>query len=233
VLGGTTWGVAGGLIVLPLISALACAASITESEECGMAEVYVLAGISRLRHEVTTLSCAVLVSIAALPASALGGAVVGLGDAIRQHGSFLGPVQAPPPLVPVFAIVAYFVAIAAATAAITRRRTWSLGSLSVAYAAFVPAVYATRRTGGYTWLARAFPWSPLWSRFHRTKDLYWLQVSTHEAILVFATWTILSAAAVKMATRAGRATAPRRRIPLMASAEVHKLRADRSTPPAC
>jgi hypothetical protein len=209
VLGGASWGVIGGLVALPLVAAMWCAAAITESEQTGLAQTQLLAGIGRRRQILSVASSTTLLTIAAIIFALIGGAVVGLGDAVRQHGHLVGGIQRPPPLLLIGAATVYLIALGAAAAAATRQRVWCFAALTTSFLVFLSVVAATRRTGGWTWLARGMPWAPLWASLHRSKDLYWLAISPVQSAYVSSAWVLLALSTIALSTRSGRGTRTR------------------------
>lgn len=206
VFGGATQGFSLAIAVWPVTAALSVGALSCDRRARQVGECLLVCGQSLRRQAGQQVAVAVLVGLVATLAALPAGALVGLGDAVRQNGGYLGLTQTTwPPLAPALPATLYLIVLAAALAAAVRTAPRFFGTLIVTALLFLTALplagqYADHRLRA---LCAATPLGPLWSLVYDGPDRnqFSLPMADWQRVAVVLGWLIVSGVVFSLASR--------------------------------
>lgn len=203
-IGGAAYGVRAAVLLFPAVAAVAAALAITDLFDRRMIDIFVLSGTSRLRivaARACSTGAAALVALAAAPPV---GAVVGLGDSLRQQGDYLGHWRSLPDLGMIALVASFLIVAFSAVAATLRTAHAAFGAIAGSVIGFLLLVQLSHGRGLPRLLAAASPWGPLWSQVHHQRDEFYLGMTSRGAMLGSLAWCLVAGALLLVSTRPGR-----------------------------
>lgn len=199
--GGASIGLAASLCLLPVVALAAVVVLIGFDEESGIAREYRLAGISDRRRWAATWARALRVTAGAAVAGPLTGALVGLGDALRQGGTLTGEVFIPVHGLLLCALAALYLTLLGVALVVSMRNGTQAGIVVAAtVTTFVGLLRLFPPGSGGRALIELLPFSPLWATlFSRGRSDYTLPMAASQRVGIALVYTLIAVAAIVLA----------------------------------
>jgi hypothetical protein len=205
-LGGTMGGFTAAVTAWPVLAAVAAAVFLCDRSARLVAESMLVCGLPLRRLSGAQIGAAVLASVVAIGVALPAGAIVGLGDALRQQGAYVGSGTVVPPFAAAVVGAGYLVVLFAALAVAVRTPPRLFGVLIVSILVFFAALPIGRDYRYLRLLLAATPWGPLWATVYDQPARYELSLpmSTVHRAVVLAVWLAVSGVVLWFGTRPDR-----------------------------
>lgn len=207
-IGGAARGWAVALAAWPVLAALSTTAVLCDRGSRRVGEALLLCGQPLRTQSASHVISATFVSLLATASAVPAGALVGLGDAVRQHDGFGGALPSSPSIFSLLGSTLYLVILCLALASALRTAPRTFATLVASSLVFLTALALG---GQYAYeplraLCANSPYGPMWAFVYDgpNRSQYSLPMSALHRLLVAAAWFVIAAGTFLRTTRPAR-----------------------------